>query len=168
MSQYLKNPDVATVRSKTRSTDPKGRSRECPGRQCGADGPDDTIADDTDSSAQCDISIHSTTSPEAPQMTYSPPAVASQNLTTPPLSAITTHPLNLPTVYSDIGNPATPNVIAAGGSRDPPVPNANHPGETINKLGEGPSPIQSNEIDSTGGTTRRRGKARRGRYGKKR
>ena len=168
MSQYLKNPEVATVESKTRPTAPKPRSRERLGRQRRNDGTGDTIADDTDRSAESDIPIHRAMSREAPQMTNSPPAVAPQHPTTPPLSTITTHPPNSPTVHSDISNPATIKPIAAGGSRDPPVPDANHPGETTNEQDEGPSPKQPNEIDSTGGTTRLRAKAGRGRYRKKR
>jgi len=101
-------------------------------------------------------------------MTNSPPAVAPQQPTTPPLSAITTHPPNLPTVYSDLSNAATPKPIAAGGSRDPRVPHANHPGETRYKGDEGPSPKQPNKIDSKGGTSRRCGKARHGRHRKQR
>ena len=93
-------------------------------------------------------------------MTYSPPAIAPHNPTTPLLSTITSPPLNSPTVHFDISNPTTRKPIAAGGSQDPPVPDANHPGETSNERGEGFSPIQFNEIDSTGGTTHRCGKAR--------
>jgi len=119
MSQYLKNPDVVTVLSKTRSTDPEPRRRECPGRQHGNNSTDDTTADNTDSSAECDMPIHRATSPKAPQMTNSPPAVAPQHPTTPTLSAITTHSPNSPTVHSEIINPPTPKPIAAGGSRDP-------------------------------------------------
>jgi len=63
MSQYLKNPGVATVVSKTGSTDPEPRSLERPGCQHRNNGTDDTTAEDTDSSAECDIPIHRPTSP---------------------------------------------------------------------------------------------------------
>jgi len=158
---------IATIASKTWSTFLKPRSRECPGRQHGNDSTDNTIGNDTDPSAECDIPIHRSISPEAPQMPNSPPAVAPQHPTTRSLSAITTHPLNSPTVHSDITNPANPKPIAASGSQDPPVSDANHRGETRNQQAEGPSPKQPNKIDSTGGTTCRCGKARRGRQGKK-
>jgi len=149
MSQYLKNPNVATVASKTQSTDPEPRSLDRTGRQCGNDSTDDTTADNTGSSVQCDIPNHSAKSPEAPQMTNSLPAVAPQNPTTPPLSAIPTHPPNSPAVHSDSSNPATPKPIPAAGCRHPAVPDANHPGTTSDDRGEWPRPIQSNEIDST-------------------
>jgi len=168
ISQYLKNPDVATVASKTRSTDPEPRSREGPWRLRANDGTDNTIADDTDFSAEYDNSIHRPTSPEAPQMTNSPPAVSPHHSTTPSLSAITTHPPNSPTVHSDISNPATPKPIAAGGSRDPPVPDAYHPGANRNEQGKGPSLKEPNDIDSTVGTTDQRRKACHERHGKKR
>jgi len=66
MSQYLKNPHVATVASKTEPTASQPRSWERPKRQRGNDSTDDTKADDTDPSAECDIPIHRVTSPEAP------------------------------------------------------------------------------------------------------
>jgi len=167
MSQYLKNPDVTTAASKAQFTDPEPRSTECPGHQCENNGPDDTTANDTNSSAECDIPIHRPTFPEAPQMTNSPPAVAPHHPTTTPLSAIITYSPNSPTVHSDISNPATPKPIAAGGSRDLPVPDANYPSKSRNERGEGPSPKEPHQIDSTGGTTHRRWKACCRRYGKK-
>ena len=100
-------------------------------------------------------------------MTNSPPAVTPQNPTPHSQSAIATYPPNSPTVHSDISNPATPKPMAAGGSQDPPVPDANHPGETRNEWGEGASYKQPNEINSTGGTTSRHGKARRWRHREK-
>ena len=140
MSQYLKNPHFTTVTSKTRSTDLEPRSQKHPGCQCGNYGTDDRTADNSDLWAECDIPILRATSPQTLQMTNSPPTVAPQHPTTLPVSPITTHPPNLPTVYSDISNPATPKAIAASGSRDPPVPDANHHGETRNERGEGPAP----------------------------
>jgi len=83
MSQYLKNADVTTVTSKTQSTDPESRGQERPGRQHGNDGTDNTAADDTDSSAECDIPIYHPTSPQAPQMANSPPAIAPHHPITP-------------------------------------------------------------------------------------
>jgi len=132
------------------------------------DGTDDSIADDTDSSVECDIPIHRPTSPEAPQMTYSPSVGAPQHPTTAPLSAINTQPPNSPNVLSDISNPANPKPIAVSGSQDPPVPDTTHPGETRNEWAEGPSHKQTNEINSTGGPIHRCGRARPGRPGKKR
>jgi len=159
ISQYLKNPNIATGGSKVRSRDQEPRSPERPGRQRGNDSTDDTIADDTDSLVECDVPIHRPTSSEALQMTNSPPAVTPDHPRTPYLSAITTYPQNLPTVHSDIRNSTTPKPIAAGTYRDPPAPNENHPGETRNERGEGPSTKEPKKIDSTGGTTCRRGKA---------
>jgi len=147
MSLEVKNPDAATVTSKTRPSAPVSRRWERPQRQGGNDGTDDTAADDTDFSAECYHAIHRATFPEPPQMTNSPPAVVPQQTTTIPLSVITTHPQNSPSVHSDISNPVSPNPIAAGGSRDPPVPDANHPGETTNEWGEWPSPKQPNKIN---------------------
>jgi len=104
-------------------------------------------------------------SPEAPTRTNSQPAIAPKYPTSLRLSAITTYPLNSPTVHSDISNPTTPKPIAAGGSRDPPDPDANHPSKTSNEESKGHSPIQSNEIDSIGGTTSRGGNVRDSRHG---
>jgi len=65
MSPCLKSTDVATVLSKTRSTDPEPRSPERTQHQPVNDSTDDTTADETDSSAQCDIPIHSVMSPKS-------------------------------------------------------------------------------------------------------
>jgi len=159
ISQYLKNPHVAKVETKTQSIDAEPTSRECHDCKLGNEGTDDTTADDTDSSAEGDIPFYCVTSREAPQMTNSPPAVAPQHPLTPTLSAITMPPPNSPTVHSDIGNLPTSKPIAACVSRYPPVPDANHPGETRNKLSKGPTSKHPKAMDSIGGITCRHGKA---------